>query len=107
MVEAEWQADPIERFTGAYAAALRAAAAVLAARGRPHRGRSRPTSVWTLLDAVPELSEWAGYFAAHSDTHAAAQAGIVHRVSMRAADELISRAGEFVALAGQIASEDR
>lgn len=100
--DAEWSADPAERFTGAYAAALRASAAVLAARGRPHRGRARPTSVWVLLETeVPELAEWAGFFAAHSGLHAAAQAGISGRVSVRAADDLLRQAGQFIDLAAR------
>ncbi|MBA0125663.1 hypothetical protein H0B56_08945 [Haloechinothrix sp. YIM 98757] len=97
LTSAAWQADPVERFTGAYIAGLRAAAAVLAARGRPHRGRARPTSVWTLLSSVaPELSDWAGYFAAQSSTYAAAQAGIGHRVTAAAADDLLHHAGRFL-----------
>lgn len=102
LADAEWSNEPVDRFTGAYAAALRAAAAVLAARGRPHRGRSRPTSVWVLLESShPELAEWAGFFAAHSGLHAAAQAGISGRVSVRAADDLVRQAGQFIELAGR------
>ncbi len=100
LADAERYAEPVERFTESYSAALRAAAAVLAARGRPHRGRTRPTSVWTLLEsAAPELAEWAVFFAAHSGLQAAAQAGITHRISARAADDLLRQAGQFVELA--------
>lgn len=100
--DAEWSAAPVERFTGAYAAALKASAAVLVARGRPYRGRTRPTSGWVLLEtAAPELAEWAGFFAAHSGLHAAAQAGISGRISTRGADDLLRQAGQFVELAAQ------
>lgn len=101
---AERETEPAERFIASYSAALRAAAAVLAARGRPHRGRSRPTSVWTLLHATaPELGEWATFFAAHSGPHAAAQSGITHRISTRAADDLLRQAGQFIELASRAA----
>src|SRR5689334_673355 len=52
------------RYAAAHLAALRAAAAVLAARARPappSSRRNRVTSVWTLLALVaPDFSEWAG-----------------------------------------------
>ena len=64
---------PAERYAQAHLAALRAAAAVLAARANPISGqsisgqRSRPRSVWVLLVKVaPQLSEWAQFFAAGS-----------------------------------------
>lgn len=103
--QAEHETEPVERFTASYAAAQRAAAAVLAARGRPHRGRARPTSVWTLLaTGVPELAEWAAFFDAHSGLHSAAQAGITRRVSARAADDLLRQGAQFVELAGRAAA---
>lgn len=99
LAEAEWDLDPVERFTAAYSSALRAAAAVLAARGRPHRGRARPTSVWVLLEsAAPELAEWARFFAAHSGMQAAAQAGISSRIATRSADDLLRQAWQFTGL---------
>jgi hypothetical protein len=102
LADAEWSTDPVERFTGAYGAALKASAAVLVARGRPHRGRARPTSGWILLSAAaPELGEWAGFFAAHSGLHAAAQAGISSRISTRAADDLLRQAAQFAELAAR------
>lgn len=99
LADAELDSQPAQRFAGAYLAALRAAAALLAVRGRPHRGRSRPTSVWTLLGSVaPELHEWATFFAAWSDTRESVQAGITRVVSARAADDLVRRTGQFVGL---------
>ncbi|MFD2399496.1 SAV_6107 family HEPN domain-containing protein [Prauserella oleivorans] len=101
--EASRETDPVERFIAAYLSALRAAAAVLAARGRPHRGRAKPESVWTLLESgAPELAEWAAYFAAQSARHAAAQAGVTRGVGRESAAELADRAAQFVALAGRV-----
>ena len=53
-------ADTIaERYVEAHLAALRAAAALLAARSKPSR-RSQLRSVWEVLPQVaPELTEWA------------------------------------------------
>ncbi|ONI79254.1 hypothetical protein ALI144C_25830 [Actinosynnema sp. ALI-1.44] len=100
---AEAETDPAERFAQAYLSALRAAAAMLAHRGRPHRGRSRPTSAWTLLSSVvPELREWAAFFAAHSRTRAAVQAGRTRLVSAQSADELVRQAGVFVGLIARV-----
>ena len=62
---------PAERYATAHLAALRGAAAVLAARTRPtdpRLRRRRPTSAWVLLTEVaPELGEWAAFFAAGAD----------------------------------------
>jgi SAV_6107-like HEPN len=91
------------RYATAHLAALRAAAAVLAARARPEpRRRSRMTSVWTLLAAIaPELREWAAFFAAAASKRAAAEAGIPRAVSTREADDLTAAAEQFVAVVGQ------
>jgi len=86
------------RYATAHLAALRAAAAVLAALARPApRRRGRPTSVWALLTIVaPELSEWAMFFATGAAKRAAAEAGIPHTVTTREADDLVREAGRFV-----------
>lgn len=100
LAEAEHTSADGLRFAAAHLAALRAAAAVLAARARPepHR-RNRITSVWTLLSAVaPELAEWAEFFAAGASKRAAAEAGIRRAVTSREADDLVRTAGEFVEL---------
>jgi hypothetical protein len=103
LAEAEHAVEPVPRFIASYLAALRAGAAVLAARGRPHRGRARPASVWVLLEsAAPELREWAAFFAANSAAQAAAQAGITRRITPRSADELCRQAGQFLELAHQV-----
>jgi HEPN superfamily protein len=86
------------RYACAHLAALRAAAAVLAAWARPEpRRRTRLTSVWVLLVTVaPELAEWAAFFAAGAAKRAAAQAGIARTVTAREADDLVRAAEEFV-----------
>lgn len=96
---ARTEADGL-RYATAHLAALRAAAAVLAARARPTvgtRSRNRITSVWALLVLVaPELEEWAAFFAAGAGKRAAAEAGIARAVSTREADDLLRSAGQFV-----------
>lgn len=99
VVEAARLTDPAERFATAYLGALRAAAAVPALRGRPHRGRAKPTSVWVLLpELAPELAEWAAFFADCSDTREAVEAGITRQVTRRAAADLVRQAAQFGAL---------
>lgn len=100
---AELEDDSAQRFAAAYLAALRGAAALLALRGRPHRGRSRPMSVWTLLSSVaPELREWAAFFASCSSARASVQAGITRAVSTRAADDLLRQTGQFLELVARM-----
>ncbi len=89
------------RYAAAHLAALRAAAAVLAARARPAAParRNRVTSVWALLVIVaPELGEWATFFANGATKRAAAEAGIPRVVSTREADDLLRAAEQFVAV---------
>lgn len=94
---ARTEADGL-RYATAHLAALRAAAALLAARARPEpRRRNRLTSVWALLTAVaPELGEWAAFFAAGASKRAAAEAGIPRAVTTREADDLTRAAEEFI-----------
>jgi hypothetical protein len=97
--EAERADNAGERYATAHLAALRASAAVLAARARPSDGRRRPTSAWVLLVSVaPELSEWASYFAAGADKRAAALAGMRSAVTAREADDLLRDVQIFLAL---------
>jgi hypothetical protein len=88
------------RYATAHLAALRGAAAVLAARARPVPARrGRLTNVWVLLTMVaPELGEWAAYFAASAGKRAAAEAGIPRVVSAREADDLVRSAESFVSV---------
>lgn len=95
---AQAESDPGERFRSAHLGALRAAAAVLALRARSRR-TSRPTDAWTLLASVaPEYGEWAAFFAAHSATRSAVEAGVRGRVSQRDADDMVRQADLFLAL---------
>jgi hypothetical protein len=93
-----------ERYATAHLAALRTAAAILAARTRPdvagHRRRSGPRNAWTLLAGVaPELAEWAAYFAAGAGKRAAAEAGVPSAVTDREADDLLRDVETFLAVA--------
>src|SRR5215475_11766575 len=83
-----------------YVTALRAAAAVVAARGEPRSRRRKPHSVWELLPQVePALTEWAAYFAAGAGKRAAAEAGLPRAASAREADDLLRDAETFLSLA--------
>ena len=95
---AQAEPEPAERFRSAHLGALRAAAAVLAMRARSRR-TSRPTDAWTLLASVaPEYGEWAAFFAAHSATRSAVEAGVRGRVSQRDADDMVRQADLFLGL---------
>jgi hypothetical protein len=90
------------RYVAAHLAALRAAAAVVAAKAEPHPGprRKRPSSVWELLPRVePALAEWSAFFAAGARKRAAAEAGLPRAVSAQEADELLRDAETFLSLA--------
>jgi hypothetical protein len=97
LTEASIAATPGERYAAAHLAALRAAAAVLAAQSRPAK-RARVRSVWVVLPQVaPEFAEWAAFFAAGSSKRAGAEAGLAC-VTHREADDLVRDADAFVAL---------
>ncbi len=94
--QASIASTPGERYAAAHLAALRAAAAVLAARSQPSTRRSRVRSVWVLLPQVAvELTEWADFFAAGAGKRSAAEAGLAC-VSHREADDLVREADVFV-----------
>ena len=99
LAEAASAGTPNERYSLAHLAALRAAAAVLAARARPQqRRRGRPVSAWTLLTlVVPSLREWSSFFAAGASKRAAAEAGLPV-VTTREADDLLRDAERFLTL---------
>ncbi|MGY5882201.1 SAV_6107 family HEPN domain-containing protein [Modestobacter lacusdianchii] len=85
------------RYATAHLAALRAAAAVLAARTQPEPARRRPRSAWVLIGQVaPELGEWAAFFAAGAAKRAAAEAGLSHAVTEREADDLVRDVRTFL-----------
>jgi hypothetical protein len=96
------ETSPGARYVGAHLAALRAAAAIVAARPELGTGRRRkgPPSVWELLPRVePALAEWAAFFAAGAGKRAAAEAGLPRAVSGREADDLLRDAETFLSLA--------
>ena len=96
LAEASLATTAGERYAAAHLAALRAAAAVLAARSQPSSKRPRVRSVWVLLPQVAvEFSEWADFFAAGAERRAAAEAGLPC-VSRREADDLVREAGTFL-----------
>jgi hypothetical protein len=96
--------DPEARYAHAHLAALRAAAAVLAARAKPRTRRSsRVRSAWVLLaEVAPELSEWSAFFAAGAGKRAAAEAGLRGVVSEREADDLLREVETFLALVARV-----
>jgi hypothetical protein len=100
--EAGAETDPGTRYICAHLAALRAAAAIVAARGEPGTSgrRRRPRSVWELLPQVePTLVEWAAFFAASASKRAAAEAGLLRAASAHEADDLLRDATTFLNVA--------
>jgi hypothetical protein len=91
------------RYATAHVAALRATAALLAARatpvgGRPP-GRGRQKNAWVLLaEVAPELGEWAAFFSAGAAKRAAAESGSRRAVTEREADDLVRDADRFLAV---------
>jgi hypothetical protein len=92
--------DVPARYACAHVAALRAAAALLAARATPAPARRRPQrNAWVLLaDVAPELTEWAQFFAGGAAKRAAAEAGSTRAVTEREADDLVRDADRFLAV---------
>ncbi|GAB2988825.1 SAV_6107 family HEPN domain-containing protein [Nocardioides montaniterrae] len=95
--------DVATRYACAHVSALRAAAALLAARARPEPAKRRPQrNAWVLLMTVaPELEEWARFFAAGAPKRAAAEAGSTYAVTEREADDLVRDADRFLAVIEQ------
>ena len=90
------------RYASAHVAALRATAALLAARATPtltpRRGRQQKNAWVLLAEVAPELSEWASFFAAGAAKRAAAEAGSRRAVTEREADDLVRDADRFLGL---------
>ncbi len=101
--EAIGAADVPTRYACAHVAALRAAAALLAARAHPAPARRRPQkNAWVLLaEVAPELEEWARFFAAGASKRAAAEAGSQRAVTEREADDLVRDADRFLGVVEQ------
>jgi hypothetical protein len=110
LCEAAGSPLPADRYVAAHLAALRAAAAVLAARAQPATSKraSRPTSAWALLSALaPELTEWSAFFAAGAAKRQAAEAGATSAVSQREADDLMRDAETFLAVVAELVATGR
>jgi hypothetical protein len=101
--EAMAAGDVPTRYACAHVAALRAAAALLAARARPAPARRRSQkNAWVLLaEVAPELTEWATFFAAGAVKRAAAEAGSSRAVTGREADDLVRDADRFLGVIEQ------
>jgi hypothetical protein len=100
LAEAIAAGDSATRYACAHVAALRSAAALLAARAKPAPARRRPQrNAWVLLaDVAPEMGEWATFFAAGASKRAAAEAGSTRAVTGREADDLVREADRFLAV---------
>lgn len=103
LAEAARLTRPNERYATAHLAALRTAAAVLAARGKPEptgpRRRPRIRSAWEVLPEIaPELAEWSALFASGAARRARAEAGIADAASSRDADDLVRAVAMFLRL---------
>ena len=100
--EAITSTDTGMRYAHAHVAALRATAALLAARATPapaRRGRAVQRNAWVLVAQVaPEFAEWAAFFSAGAAKRAAAEAGSVRAVTEREADDLVRDADRYLAL---------
>lgn len=96
LLAARFTADPDDQFVHAHLAALRAAAALVAARERPARRRG-PRAVWDLLArTAPELAPWTSYFASGASLRADIEAGVAGAVDARRSGELLAAAEDFV-----------
>ena len=98
-------ATPADRFRNAHLAALRSAAAVLAAQpahpGTGGRRRRGPRNVWTdLPDAAPDLGEWATYFAGTASKREAVEAGLSSAVGAEEAHDLLEHVESFRGIIG-------
>ncbi len=101
--EAVTATDVATRYACAHVAALRSAAALLAARAQPAPARRRTQkNAWVLLaEVAPELAEWARFFAAGASKRAAAEAGSTRAVTEREADDLVRDADRFLGVIEQ------
>lgn len=101
MVSQEW-----ERYLHGHLAAVRAAAAIIALRGKPH-GRRVPKDVWGLAQLVaPELSWWWSYFEMAAQQRSAIEAGDLGCVDEGLTLNLLETAYELVDLVRAVMVEE-
>ena len=93
--ESDVVTDSAEAFSALYQSALRAAGAVLAVSEHPTRRRGSRSAWARLPQAMPELSEWATYFAGLSRLRADTEAGI-RSVTDEQIAELRPKVDEFL-----------
>ena len=106
--EAMTTSEVPQRYALAHVAALRATAALLAARARPSQPRRRQKNAWVLLaEVAPEFAEWAAFFSAGAAKRAAAEAGSQRAVTDREADDLVRDADRFLGLVEESLGLDR
>lgn len=92
LIDARHEPGVDRRYQIAHLAALRAGAAVLAARSRPSARVRGMVTVWDLIPTLaPELSEWSGVFARCASRRE-------DRVTAREADDLVLDAERFLEL---------
>ncbi len=98
--EAITSSDVPQRYALAHVSALRATAALLAARTQPLPvAKRRQKNAWVLLaEIAPEFSEWAAFFSAGAQKRSAAEAGSRRSVTEREADDLVRDADRFLGL---------
>lgn len=92
--------DVPQRYALAHVSALRATAALLAARAQPLPvAKRRQKNAWVLLaEIAPEFSEWAAFFSSGAQKRSAAEAGSRRSVTEREADDLVRDADRFLGL---------
>lgn len=96
LLAAQFSSEPWEMFSHAHLAALRAGAALVAARGRP-AGRGAPRTVWGMLDAVaPELHTLSALFAQSATLRSAVDAGRFDLVTRVRAERALTAAEDLV-----------
>jgi len=96
LLAAQFSSEAGERFVHAHLASLRAAAAVLAVRGRP-TGRRAVRTVWEMLAVVaPEVEGWSVYFAAGAARRRAVEAGRTDAVDAARAEQVLCAAEDFL-----------
>ena len=95
LLAAQFSPQAGERFVHAHLAGLRAAAAVIAVRGRP-AGRA-PRPVWEMLAVVaPEVETWSVYFAGGAALRRAVEAGRSDVVDGARAEQATCAAEDFI-----------
>ncbi|RJS47678.1 SAV_6107 family HEPN domain-containing protein [Nocardioides cavernaquae] len=99
--EAITTSDVPTRYAHAHVAALRAAAALLAARAPGPQAPAPEERLGPAREVAPELTEWSAFFAAGASKRAAAEAGSRRAVSERDADDLVRDADRFLSVIEQ------